>query len=279
MALLDKLVKLVFYILIMGLITLTDTTKNDGVEQGLLYYSRFELLHIGRNCKKGSNRYRIEVSTMINIKMCNVQKKRKKLTHPRGKRGGQQQKRKRLMDLLEFNRTSNMNNNILIERSYDYSVAVDKRINFGLINAQSIKNKEILIMNTVRENKIDFVIITETWMRDEHRIWLEGSEFNSNGYTFYGKNRQDRKGGGVGITVNTQWKCSEVNYDVVTHFEFGIWRLSYGSLNMDLLVVYRPPYSQGNPIISQFTYELCVLLERVIPQSRNLIMLVTITYT
>ena len=35
-----------------------------------------------------------------------------------------------------------MKNNILIKITQDYTIRSDRRINFGLLNGQSVKNKE-----------------------------------------------------------------------------------------------------------------------------------------
>ena len=44
-----------------------------------------------------------------------------------------------------------------------------------LLNAQSIKNKENLVMNKVIESKTDICIITEMWLEDSDNIWIESS--------------------------------------------------------------------------------------------------------
>ena len=42
-----------------------------------------------------------------------------------------------------------------------------------LLNAQSIKSKDTLVMDKVIESKTDACIITETWLKDSDNIWIE----------------------------------------------------------------------------------------------------------
>ena len=40
------------------------------------------------------------------------------------------------------------------------------KVKLGLINVQSMKNKEITLLDHITENNLDFLIITETWLTD-----------------------------------------------------------------------------------------------------------------
>ena len=51
-----------------------------------------------------------------------------------------------------------------------------------LLNAQSIKNKDTLVMDKAIESKTDICIITETWLKDRDNIWIESSKMRKNGY-------------------------------------------------------------------------------------------------
>ena len=50
-----------------------------------------------------------------------------------------------------------------------------------LLNAQSIKSKDTLVMDKVIELKTDICIIMETWLKDSDSIWIESSEMRENG--------------------------------------------------------------------------------------------------
>ena len=49
-----------------------------------------------------------------------------------------------------------------------------------LLNAQSIKNKDILVMDKVIESKTDICIIRKTWLKDSDNIWIESSKISAN---------------------------------------------------------------------------------------------------
>lgn len=62
-------------------------------------------------------------------------------------------------------------------------------------NAQGIKSKLIEFFNYIGKNNINVALISETWLRQEHRM-------EHPGYKVYRKDRTDRKGGGVAIVVS-----------------------------------------------------------------------------
>ena len=66
-----------------------------------------------------------------------------------------------------------------------------------LLNTQSIKNKDTLVMDKVSESKTDICIITEMWLKDSNNIWIESSEMRKNGYYITTANRKSRQGGGL----------------------------------------------------------------------------------
>ena len=57
-----------------------------------------------------------------------------------------------------------------------------KQIKFVTLNAQSIKNKDQLIVDYLLNEHIDVAIISETWLKDANDIWLQGCELNKNSY-------------------------------------------------------------------------------------------------
>ena len=70
-------------------------------------------------------------------------------------------------------------------------------LKFGTVNAMSLNNKSLSILETVLDHKLDILLITETWINDEKSDVL--GDLNSNGYTFKNFPREDHKGGGIGL--------------------------------------------------------------------------------
>ena len=55
-------------------------------------------------------------------------------------------------------------------------------LKFGTVNAMSLNNKSLSILETVLDHKLDILLITETWINDEKADVL--GDLNSSGYTF-----------------------------------------------------------------------------------------------
>ena len=74
-----------------------------------------------------------------------------------------------------------------------------KQIKFVTLNAQSIKNKDQLIVDYLLNEHINVTLITETWIKDANDMWLQGCELNKNSYNISCYNRKNRQGGGVAL--------------------------------------------------------------------------------
>ena len=51
-----------------------------------------------------------------------------------------------------------------------------------VINTQSIKSKEHIIMEYLMDKQVDLAILMETWLCEEDDTWVKASECNKNGY-------------------------------------------------------------------------------------------------
>ena len=51
-----------------------------------------------------------------------------------------------------------------------------------MINTQSIKSKEHIIMEYLMDKQVDLAILLETWLCEEDDTWVKASECNKNGY-------------------------------------------------------------------------------------------------
>jgi exonuclease III len=217
------------------------------VRKKSIVYSRQELLDI-RESTKHSRLLRIMTpQVMYNIRVCRINRRKTR----RWKRGGMKQKRK----VLDEKRGINMDNLISIGIN-DRDVS-NKNQNFriGLINARSVKNKEILLMNEIKESNIDICVVTETWLTDSDDIWLTASEFNSDGYSVANANRMAGKGGGLALITKSVDVSLTVSANKKT-FEYAIWTLKVKNDILNIFAIYRPPYSKKHQrTIPQFIDE------------------------
>ena len=74
-------------------------------------------------------------------------------------------------------------------------------IHIALISAQSLRSKELLLYDYIRENNVEMCIVTEKWIqnRDEDNAWCDISAFNNDNLVLH----------------NINWK----------HIEVGVWHL------------------------------------------------------
>ena len=58
-----------------------------------------------------------------------------------------------------------------------------KQLHLLLSNIQSIKNKELLLLEHLNNNRIDIAVITESWLNeDTDKAWVLTSQLNRNGF-------------------------------------------------------------------------------------------------
>ena len=63
-----------------------------------------------------------------------------------------------------------------------------------VINTQSIKSKEHIIMEYLMDKLVDLAILMETWLCEEDETLVKASECNKNGYKLDTVNRKNRRG-------------------------------------------------------------------------------------
>ena len=68
-----------------------------------------------------------------------------------------------------------------------------------LINAQSLRSKELLLYDYIKEENIDICIVTETWIqnREEDKAWCDTSALNNDNLMLHNMNRETHRGGGL----------------------------------------------------------------------------------
>jgi len=112
------------------------------------------------------------------------------------------------------------------------------------------------MMNEIKENSLDICVVTETWLNNLDDIWLERSECNYDGFSVSNVNRKIGKYWRLVLITRRPFTVKQkviVNKDT---FEYAIRELKIKTYILNILVVYRPPYSQGHQLtIPQFIDE------------------------
>ena len=122
----------------------------------------------------------IDPFTCSNIKTLEFTRRRK-----RGRRGGRQVKLKYQI------------NTQLKENGID--------IKFLLLNSRSMRSKEFLMRKEIDSHDAEFVVVTETWLRNEHASWVSCSQFNCDGYRILTHDRKTRMGGSIALVYKEKY--------------------------------------------------------------------------
>ena len=115
-----------------------------------------------------------------------------------------------------------------------------------ILNAQSVKNKDTLVMDNIIENKVDACVVTETWLKEHDNIWISNSEFKKNNYIIKVANRNKRQGGGLALICRSHYRVKECGKGIDQTFEYAIWQLHPNNISLTILAIYHPPYSNIN---------------------------------
>ena len=129
-----------------------------------------------------------------------------------------------------------------------------------LVNAQSLRSKDLLLYEYIKEDNIDICIVTETWIqnREEDKAWCEISALNNDNLMLHNINREMHRGGGLALISKSNLTISNLEIDKPNSFEAAKWKVSLMGKSITVIAIYRPPYSKTFPvtiamIIDEFT--------------------------
>ena len=116
-------------------------------------------------------------------------------------------------------------------------------IRIATINARSVKNKQLQIAETVELQNIDFIMLTETWLKnmDEDKAWVNTSDLNNN-LRLDIVNRTKRQGGGITLLHKKEYNTMklETNLQLGT-LEHEVWSTTIRNKKLTLARIYHPP--------------------------------------
>ena len=82
------------------------------------------------------------------------------------------------------------------------------QVKLGVLNARSVRNKDVLIKDYLTDSNIDICVISETWLQDYDDYWIKACELNRDGYSMVTSRRIGRPGGGWLLFATTDSKLS-----------------------------------------------------------------------
>ena len=94
------------------------------------------------------------------------------------------------------------------------------------VNARSIKSKDDLIAEYIDSTKIDFTVITETWLLDNEidQGWVSTTSLNNPNYKISRENQKTGKGGGIALVMTDEYYVKKLDKNTTYNsFEHAIW--------------------------------------------------------
>jgi len=150
-------------------------------------------------------------------------------------------------------------------------------VNMGLINARSIVNKSALIHDVIKDNKLDILAVTETWVYEDSPK-VHKREAAPPGYSILHAHRnvspvggKKQHGGGVVLIHREDIRIKVVPLNLVqpTTFELLLVKIINCTLGLTIAIIYRPPCSSSKPV--EFTNELSDMIDKGLLRSRFVI--------
>ena len=149
----------------------------------------------------------------------------------------------------------------------------DPSCNFALalVNKQSLKNKDTILLDHLIEKKTDICIVTDTWLKENDATWLECSDISRNGYQIQTHNRNIRKDGGLAIVYRSNLKVSAIKANHTRSMEYAIWKVNTGTVTINIISIYHPPYSDINQSTNaMFLDDLADIFEKHLMSVNNI---------
>ena len=123
-------------------------------------------------------------------------------------------------------------------------------IKISSTNVQSLHTKGPSIDSFIRDNHIDCLLMTETWLR-ESDTESHLMELTPKGFRLHHQTRESgtigrvstQRGGGVGCFVDERFNSSLTPSDPYSSFQHIITPVDFAKVKLNLITIYRPPKS------------------------------------
>jgi len=142
-----------------------------------------------------------------------------------------------------------------------------QNLKIATLNIQALKNKTILLEQTMHENNLDILCITETFLTPQI---LSYNFFN---YTSHRNDRLHKKGGGVAVLIRKTLKCRTLEFNIPANsLEFiGLSVQHEYTPTFNILCVYRTPCYLKHTVNNDLN-DLHEIIDLLKPNNTNILL-------
>lgn len=143
-------------------------------------------------------------------------------------------------------------------------------VSAGLLNARSICNKTEALTDILVNERIQILIITETWLRGQLE-WDNAilNEITPPTHEFFHVPRIKKKGGGIAVIISKKLRSKQIDLKVKPKsFELCLFHIEFHSHVVVVASIYRPP----NTTLAMFYDELRELCSSLVCYSHYILL-------
>ena len=170
--------------------------------------------------------------------------------------------------------TSKVNTKNLVHIPLGIDQIYTSNVRVSTVNTRSVKNKSDLIVETSKLENLDFLVISETWLREENAHWVATSSLAMEKYRIQTINRQGKQGGGVALLHKNRYQVTrDHNAPQLDLLEYGIWSTRVRNRIPTIAGLYHPPLGNTRNTPARFLDQVSELVQYLFTNHKNLILL------
>ena len=172
------------------------------------------------------------------------------------------------------NYTSKVNTRNLVQIHLGVNQIKTSNVRVGTVNTRSVKNKSDLVIETSKLENLDFLVISETWLKEEDEHWVATSSLGTDEYRIQTINRQGKQGGGVVLLHKNRYQVTrDHNAPQLDLLEYGIWSTRVRNKILTIAGLYHPPLGNTRNTPARFLDQVSELIQYLFTNHKNLVLL------
>ena len=116
-------------------------------------------------------------------------------------------------------------NNLTHVQTTKISEPHHSKLKIAIVNTQSIRNKDLQVMELISDHSLDLMVATKTWLTDSQtdNIWLEGTCLNKDQLRMLVNNRVGCRGGGIALSYRKEYSVKTMKNGTKSSFQYSVW--------------------------------------------------------